>query len=420
MTLKGKKIILQFLTFALFILFSSILMFGRTWTALPSMSRAEIQQIFDRAQDGDRIQFIYGVYDFRNEEIVPNYTNTGLFVIEDKSLTIIGRRGNLIIGPDSENGTGSDARGLHAFHILNLNADKDVTFDGLNIQNFLRGIACWYIYPENPDITPPCGRDITVQNCTITDIHRDCVSVGGAQGSVYLINNTLSADRCGLYLSWRDFNDPAAWQPDGEEVVIEDNVVTCDIGFSMQRTFKGKISQNDIDGIRRGIEVYGNKQTLEISSNQLANMQVGIELWGKVNNDYLVECKQCIVKGNNLRNITLIGILINGTLVCENEISENDIHMDAFPDGVGIYTLGHDNQITYNRVSGIGGIAIFLQGAHDEYVYMNTVGEFEPYYVHYFLDGTTHNNRVIGDYEENVYCWDASKFNVVEGIDCNN
>ena len=82
--------------------------FAKTWNVFPRMSRAEIQDKIDWAKDGDKIKFHKGTYDFSQEAIIGSYVNGGLFVIAEKSLTIIGKPGNLIIGLDSEkNGDGA-------------------------------------------------------------------------------------------------------------------------------------------------------------------------------------------------------------------------------------------------------------------------------------------------------------------------
>jgi hypothetical protein len=72
--------------------------YARQWNVYPQWTRGAIQAVIDNARDGDVIYFNRGTYDF--SAAPPNYQfqNGGALQIIDKSLTIKGAFGSILVG----------------------------------------------------------------------------------------------------------------------------------------------------------------------------------------------------------------------------------------------------------------------------------------------------------------------------------
>lgn len=360
----------------------------------PNMTRAEIQQIIDSASDGDNIIFKKGVYDFSSEPIVGNYDNTGLFVITDKSLTITGEKKKdvIIIGPDSTDPTLSTARGLSAFKIINQDTiKKDFTIMNLHIKNFLRGIAVGYIQDtSDPYSWLPNARNIVIENCVFSDIHRDAIGIVRTEGIVTISNNQISAERGGMYIK--------------ETVTVEVKNNTIE-GGSFERSF--------------GIYIFGTLQGPLIEYNQLSNMiDFGIVLWGTWENGIPIEIKGATVSNNILTNMGLVGICASGELSSNHEIKENSVHLWGDDPLAGILIVAKDNEISQNEITGSGFGGIFLgsgyDSTHDNLINQNTLVGFAATESHYYFDFTTYDNTIYGTWEPNVYYIDHGANTVID------
>ena len=174
---------------------------AKCWHVYPSMTRLVIQATIDGASNGDTILFHAGTYDWSDTPLSQKDTNTGAIQIIDRSLKIKGEEGTLLIGPQSNDLPYPvlSQEGVNAFNITDLGLDNDVVFDRLSFQTFLRGIRCGF-GTEDPynAVTEPNMRNLTITNCTFSDIHRDAISISHIGGNVLIQGNDFSVHRRGI------------------------------------------------------------------------------------------------------------------------------------------------------------------------------------------------------------------------------
>lgn len=381
---------------------------GAVHDVYPSMTRTEIQALVDSASDGDTIFFHAGTYDWSDTPLAERVENIGAINIIDKTLTIKGEEGAILIGRESEHGTTMEARGVNAFHIKDLDTNNDVTFDGLTFQTFLRGVRSGYIvnYPHPPevdDISIPNLRNLTVKNCIFLDIHRDAVSIGHIGGNVLIQNNDMSADRWGFFLSWYWSEGHMAWQPEDTYIrFLENNISAGFGGLGIWQTTNVIVKQNIIECETKGINMGYTRNGAVISDNSLANCLYGISIFGYWRYEGEFEAKGAVVEKNKLYDITHDGIRFYGDACYENTVSKNEIHMAPISI-TGIYSVGHDNYYGQNKISGSGWIAFCLGHSgssiipYNETLQANNVNQYTPTeYWHYYLHFGTHDNLIIG------------------------
>jgi hypothetical protein len=404
-----KQISIFFVISSMIFLISGNTAIAETWDVYPTMTRAEIQAVVDSASDGDSIYFHAGTYDWSDAPLTVRGDNEGAITIIEKSLILKGESGTLIFGPDSINGTGSNAEGANAFHVIDLDIDNDVTFDNLNIQNFLRGISASYVYLTTEDyFAVPNARNITVKNCTFSDIHRDAVSLSNVRGDILIQNNEMSAGRLGMYVDWYWSENNEDWQPEDSYVQILGNKInSVSGGVYLAMTTNVVIKQNTIICEGWGIDnEYARKGTV-ISNNSLFNCMRGIFIYGGWEDGIRYEAEGAVIERNKLIDISYFGIYIAGDASFGHTVSKNEIHM-APGSFVGIYTVAHDSYYGQNKISGSGRFAFlldlwdytpsggFIAYAHHITLQANNVSQFSPYFSHFYLYYGTHDNLIVG------------------------
>jgi hypothetical protein len=413
--------------------------YPRVWNVYPGpdpeATRLFIQSVIDRARDGDVIYFNRGTYDF--SAAPPNYQfqNGGALKIIDKSLTIKGARGSLLVGaPVVIDATGMN--GINCFLILNPDANKDVVVDGLAFNTFMTGIVSIRLNNEPVNnIYYPNLRNFTVKNCTFKDIKRNGVACAGVQGNIMISNNGIYGDRAasriGIYLDWLYEPGKLEWQPDNTLITINDNSIA---GFNYSgilsnRSSRMQITGNNISNSGCGIIFnVGHKNGGTVSNNILSDIaNEGILVQGYtllVNNVLFPSVAQGLkLTYNTLINIWGVGIEICGDVAHSNCVAYNRINMLSGPGNDQINGLncairsdGHDEQYAYNMIRGSGFQAILLGsqaswtpgvpdwGAHHERFFGNSVSGFAPQDPnspetlgwHYELTAWTHDNFVLG------------------------
>lgn len=419
-----KQLIFIFVIASMIILISgdsAIAKKGTKWHVYPWMSRAEIQATVDDAADGDTIYFHAALYDWSDAPVLPRYANEGAINIIEKTLTIKGQKGTIIIGPESGYDEDGYQIGSNAFHVLDTDANNDVTFDGLTLQEFMRGIAVWnnvVIEPHINEYGLPNARNVTIKNCTFLDIRRDAISLGHIRGNIYIQNNDIFTDRGGMYISWYNSSEhPQDWQPEDTFVsVLENRVNTSRWGILIDSTTNVLVKKNSIDSKRTGILNYSPKKGNVITSNSISNCRSGIQLWGGWYLGMKYEAEGAVIEKNELSNITRWGIFIYGDECYSHIVSTNKIHM--VPDSVsgensfaGIYLESRDDYFGQNKISGSGLTAFWLGWwdysaepdydghliyTHNETLQANNVNQFSPDICHFYLDEGTHNNLIVG------------------------
>lgn len=254
-----KKFCILFTISLIIFLISGSQATAETLDVYPTMTRLEIQAVVDSASDGDTICFHPGIYDWGDALLPVRGENEGAITISEKSLTLKGESVALICGPDSIDGTGANPYGANAFHVIDLDIDNDVTFDNLNFQNFLRGIAVSYIthIPGRGYIAEPNARNITVKNCTFSDIHRDAISTSNVKGNILIQNNEMSAERMGMFIDWYWSENHEDWQPEDTHVQILGNeIYSFSQGVYLTMTTNAVVTDNEISGpMKHGIWV---------------------------------------------------------------------------------------------------------------------------------------------------------------------
>ncbi len=381
---------------------------GAMWDVYPEMIRGEIQVFVDAALDGDTIYFHAGTYDWSDASPTERGDNQGAINIIDKSLIIKGEQDTIIVGPDSTGGTEDHPWGVNAFYIQNLDISNDVTFDGLEFHNFLRGIDVGHITDVIGDdyyIAKPNAKNITVKNCKFSDIHRDAISLSNVGGNILIHNNNIiSADRYGMFISWYWAEPRPYWQPDDSYVQILRNKISSDrIGVFIADSTNVFVEQNTIVNCERwGIYNDGARKGTFIISNSIFNCRTGILIWGGWYEGHKYEAEGAVIEKNNLYDITDGGIDIVGNECFGHTVSKNKIHMAPIS-ATGIYSEGHDNYFGQNKISGSGWIAFCLgyNGSsiipYNETLQANNVNQFSPTkYWHFYLHFGTHDNLIIG------------------------
>jgi hypothetical protein len=399
-----KQISIFFVISSMIFLISGNTAIAETWDVYPTMTRAEIQAVVDSASDGNSIYFHAGTYDWSDAPLTVRGDNEGAIIIE-KSLILKGESGTLIFGPDSINGTGSNPEGANAFHVIDLDIDNDVTFDNLNIQNFLRGISASYVYLTAEDyFAVPNARNITVKNCTFSDIHRDAVSLSNVRGDILIQNNEMSPGRVGMFLDWYWSENHEDWQPEDSYVQILGNKINSGTrGVYLAMTTNVIIKQNMIICEGWGIHNESARKGTVISNNSLFNCMRGIYIYGGWEDVIRYEAEGAVIERNKLIDISYFGIYIAGDASFGHTVSNNEIHMAPYS-RVGIYTVAHDCYYGQNKISGSGRFAILLDWrdytsrayAHHITLQANNVSQFSPYFSHFYLYYGTHDNLVVG------------------------
>jgi hypothetical protein len=398
---------------------------ARNWKAFPEMTREEIQNLFDQAQDRDVIQFHKGIYDFSTEAIHDKYDNTGCFVIEDKSITVIGLPGSIILGPDSIQGSSMNAEGLNCFYVLNLDGDKDVRFQGLTIKNFLRGV--FSSYNLNRTMASLVNtRDITVHNCEFIDIHRDAIAVNSSTGSLIVSNNIISAGRGLVWNSWVHTVDVYDfWQPEDKKVFIKNNQGEADLfGFYIQKAASVEIGNNRIQNSYYGIVNQGCLNKSRVYENYLDNIIFGIALFGNISNGIEMTMSGGEIRNNTLTGIKRFGISFEGVLNKQGIIRGNSIELT--PPSYWLYSSSAiildsvDTSVSHNIIIGTGLVGIeILDISNDSSfnrVSKNILAGFEPTLTHYLAEEATHDNTVLGSNEPGVNYIDQGINNLFTGF----
>ena len=381
---------------------------GAMWDVYPSMNRGEIQGFVDAALDGDTIYFHAGTYDWSDASPTERGDNQGAINIIDKSLIIKGEQDTIIVGPNSTGGTEDHPIGVNAFYIQNLDITNDVTFDGLEFHNFLRGIDVGHITHVIGDdyyIAWPNVKNITVKNCKFLDIHRDAVSLSNLGGNILIHNNNIiSADRYGMFISWYWAEPRPYWQPDDSYVqILRNKINSARIGVFIADSTNVFVEQNTIVNCERwGIYNDGARKGTFIISNSIFNCRDGIMIWGGWYEGKKYEAEGAVIEKNKLYDITDGGIDIVGNECFGHTVSKNKIHMAPIS-ATGIYSEGHDNYFGQNKISGSGWIAFCLgyDGSsiipYNETLQANNVNQFSPTkYWHFYLHFGTHDNLIIG------------------------
>jgi hypothetical protein len=401
--------------------------YPRQWNVYPQWTRGAIQAVIDNARDGDVIYFNRGTYDFSAAPSQYSFQKGGALQIIDKSLTVKGAPGSIIVGAPVvvEPDTGW-MKGILCFWILNPDANKSVTFDGLTFQTFMIGIMALH---SNDDPANPVYysnlRNLVVRNCTFRDIKRNGIACAGVQGSIAITNNKINGDRAssriGIYADW--FFEPGnmEWQPNNALITITNNSIAGFnyAGILTNRSSNMQITGNAISDSGGGIFFNaGLKNEAKVSYNALS----GIDTEGILVNGYTRLINEVIFQdvarglrltNNNLSNVWGTGIAIFGDVAHSNYIAFNKISMAS---GSAIYSEGHDEQYLNNLIRGGGFQAVILGSqaswtpgvldwaAHHEYFLGNSVSGYAPQDPnnpgnigwYYELTGWTHDNIVIG------------------------
>jgi parallel beta-helix repeat protein len=422
-----KKVLCSLLFIALFLLFTTMPAVAQkgkvrptVWDVYPAMDRLAIQGVVNSASNGDTIYFHAGEYDWSGAvPIYPRWANEGAINIIDKTLTIKGEPGNLIKGPDSPIIDGW-RWGLHAFQVLDEDTDNDVTFVGLNIQHFMRGLCVSHNIAVVPNVTEysvPNARNVTITDCAISDIANQPILLCDVTGNILIQNNQISQCARGIWLAYRG-PDFAYWQPNKSSVSISRNIFTScrDWGIYAERTKNSRFENNSISTtpdpllLTYGIYVGGAKKGTVISANSISNYKYGIcvEGWSSPPDSAVAE--NMVIVNNKVSSVfpkSCFGIVLNYDLSSRHTITRNEINLTS-QNGVGIYSEVNHSFYEQNKISGSGFAAVYLaqwdysQGtglptyAHHELFAGNDVSQFTPSAAHYYLDYGTHDNKVIG------------------------
>jgi hypothetical protein len=413
--------------------------YPRQWNVYPQWTRGAIQEVIDNARDGDTIYFNRGTYDF--SAAPPNYPfqNGGALQIIDKSLTIKGARGSILVGAPVVNDD-IGMKGIVCFHIENSDVNKDVTFDGLIFQTFMVGIGAIRTNDDTVNaIYFPNLKNLVVKNCTFQDIKRNGIAVAGAQGNITITHNSINGDnaRFGMYISWYFAPGQREWQPNNTLVTVRDNSIdgfTSAGGIWLQRLSNMLIIGNAISNSGTGIDLYGLQNLATVSNNSLSNLDTGMKITGTtgyINGvTFQMFARGLRLINNTFSNIRYAGIFSWGDLIYSNYIAGNNFKMTNPEWGPAIYTTGHDDKYIVNSISGYGTPAVYLGGgdstadgggvwgAYHEYFFANSVSGFTPNWApwHYELDGYTHDNVVIGIRFENATYMDYGINNIFKFV----
>jgi len=405
-----KQISIFFAISSMIFLISGNTAIAETWDVYPTMTRAEIQAVVDSASDGDSVYFHAGTYDWSNAPLTKRGDNGGAIKIIEKSLIIKGESDTIIFGRESVDPTGTDPEGVNAFKFQDLDLDNDVTFDCLNFQTFLRGIVVSYltIPPGEHYVAEPNARNITVKNCTFSDIHRDAISFSNVRGNILIQNNEMQTDRMGMFIDWYWSENNEDWQPEDSYVQILGNKINSNgHGIYLAMTTNVVVKQNTISCERIGIRNHYARKGTVVSENSLFNCSAGIRIYGRWYDGTKYEAEGAVIKRNKLIDIRGLGIVIAGDASFGHTVSKNEIHM-APGSRPGIYTCAHDSYYGQNKISGSGRWAFlldtedyrpdggFIAYAHHETLHANNVSQFSPLFTHFYLYYQTHDNLIVG------------------------
>ena len=428
-----RRCLIPFFILVFLIFFSSNFAYAKRWNVYPGpdgeSTRLAIQAVIDTAKDGDVIYFNPGTYDFSLAPANYFFQNGGALQIIDKSLTIKGAPGSIIVGSDvvHDPDTGY-MKGINGFWVSNSNAHKDVTFSGLTFQTLMIGIFSANTNGEySPVIYYSNLRDLLVKDCTFIDMKRNGISAAGIQGNLTIANNSIkgSSSRFGMYIDWYFEPGGEEWQPKNTLVTIKDNSIDGFIcGIYCLRPSNMLIKGNAFSNGNCGIWFpCGLKNGGTIANNTLSYLGTGIEVDAYtylLNGVPFKEVAQGItLKYNIFSRIWNTGISFSGDIAHSNSIVYNTIDRCW---GFGIYSEGYNNEYKNNIIQGVGIHAVVLSGqdqtayggltwgAHNEYFKNNSVSGFIPQDPnnpgiigwHYQLDTYTHDNTVIGIQSENA------------------
>jgi hypothetical protein len=390
---------------------------AKCWHVYPSMTRLAIQAIVAGASNGDTVLFHAGTYDWSDAPLVHRWESTGAINIVDKTLKLQGEANVVLLGHPSIDGTGGDALGVNAFQIIDLDMNNDVTFDRLNFQTFLRGIGCGFISyhdPENAyEIAEPNARNLTITNCTFSDIHRDAISISYIGGNVLIQNNSMSVARVGLFCSWYWSADHLAWQPEDTYIQLLDNdIASPRSGLYFGQTKNVIVINNKISGPLYGIDMAGTDNGAFIAANLLSNCLECISIYGIANG--------AVVERNEMKNVTEYGIWLEGDDCHDNTISKNLIEMVA-SSWCGIGSSANNNYYGQNKIRGTGSTAINLYtgglgSAYKETLQANNINNFTPDICHFFLGPMTHDNLIVGSGMGTNTYYDLGTNNRITGV----
>jgi hypothetical protein len=391
---------------------------GETWAVIPEMNRETIQGVVDAASDGDIILFRAGVYDWTGTPLAGRADNIGAINVVEKSLTIRGEPGAYIIGPPSVDNPGPNPRGVNAFYVEDLNQDNDVTFQGLTLESFLRGVSCWHTGATVPmDLSLPNLRNLSVLDCTFLDIHRDGITIGEIGGNVLVQNNVLNAARSGLYISWYFSAGNSAWQPEDTFIRILQNTISAMTGLIAYQTTNVIVQDNTFWTTTAGMTLVDSQGGAVISGNSIGNRYQnciqGIYLGGRT--------EGAVVEKNTLENLTRYGIMLLGANITGNVIRGNKIRMLS-GSYAGLYSFGHNDYLGQNKIMGAGWYAVCLLAntvgaiAHHETLQANNVDQFSPRNSHFYLSWLTHDNLIVGSGMEINTVFDFGSDNRITGI----
>jgi len=389
------------------------------WDVYDWMDRSVIQAYINGASNGDIIFFHAGTYDWSDTPIAYGWVQASAIVINNKTLTLRGEAGTLLIGPQSIDGTGESAQGANAFMITDPDTNNDVTFDRLSIQTFLRGIYSIHITYRDPEtniyVAEPNLRNLTIKNCTFRDIHRDPISISHIAGDVLIQNNEMSGGRFGFYCDWYWSLDHLAWQPENTCLqIIGNKFSSINHCLLFQQTSNVIIKDNNISGagLNGGIALSNSKNGPIISGNVLSNFRWGIYLLGQ-------NLRGAIIEKNIIKNVVW-GIDVQG---CRHVVSANIVDLGANSHFGICSDLGNNNYFGQNNIRGTGWCAFWLwgpspgpDGAHNETLQANNVDNFIPTWAHFQFDPMTYDNLVIGSgMETNTYI-DLGVNNRIKGL----
>jgi len=395
------------------------------WDVYPTMILSEIQAVVNGASNKDTVFFHAGTYDWSGAPTYSNYANEDAIKILDKTLTIKGEPGNLIKGPDTI-GDFRDMVGSNAFYFQDEETNNDVTFKGLNIEHFMRGIAA-FSYNLSPRTNNHNARNVAVRNCSISDMARYSITIICSMGDTLIEGNTIS--QCSLGAISISYLGPGydIWQPDKSKVDIRRNEITeCPwMGMHVEMTKNFRIENNSIalsgpssntgykSGPGSGIYIMGAKKGTVVSSNSISNYPTGISVdglgdWGS---PPALSAEDILIKKNKVSCVfydECYGISLCYDDSSGHTVMGNEINLTA-EGAVGIYSETHNNNYTQNKISGSGRIGVWLSGtdygdypgeipayAHDESFKANDVCGFTASDAHYYLDPVTHDNSIIG------------------------
>ena len=422
-----KKVLGGFLCISLFMLFAAVPTFAQkgkvrptVWDVYPAMDRLQIQAFVNSASDGDTIYFHAGTYDWSGAPINPSNSSEGAISIIEKTLTILGEPGNMITGPNSQTIDGQPW-GLNAFHFLDEDTNNDVTFMGLNIQHFMRGIVVGHNIWTLPNVLQYDvwnARNVTIKNCTISDLTRQAIAITNPTGNVSIENNILS--QAGRAAIWFTYRGPAfAYsQPDKSKVNIRGNTITDSfpLGLYLEKTKNFRIENNEIRILGPateysvGINIYAENEGTVISGNSVSNYRYGI--WGRASSESY-PAENMIIINNKVSCVSPVdgwcyGIVLDVDFSSGHTVVGNEINLTS-TGGVGIYSEVNHSLYSLNKISGSGRCAVEITGwvyspepgpvyAHHELFLANDVSQFTPSEAHYYLENGTHDNEIVGSW----------------------